>query len=190
MKRFKVWKTVTINSKPNLKGINVSSYAQDMLDKITWDTKQTLDLVRIQVKDLGIKEKYPTTKQIFEKAKHSSLDLCPPQVSAQLRVDYTEQPLYEWLFVAIEPIADRDGYPLVFYLLHNGDGLWLNDDWAEPGSRWNSINEFVFALRKDSLKLKPLKSLNKKHFDSSDSLEKRVKELERFKKKVEKGLNI
>lgn len=45
-------------------------------------------------------------------------------------------------------ISDRDGNPNVFKLEHNDDGLWLNDNWANPTNRWNPDNEFVFRLRK------------------------------------------
>lgn len=44
-------------------------------------------------------------------------------------------------------ISDRNGNPNVFKLERNEDGLWLNDNWANPGNRWNPENRFVFTLR-------------------------------------------
>jgi hypothetical protein len=42
--------------------------------------------------------------------------------------------------------TDRDGNPNVFNLERNEDGLWLNNNWANPESRWNPDNEFIFYL--------------------------------------------
>src|SRR3989344_4508760 len=44
--------------------------------------------------------------------------------------------------------TDRDGNPNVFNLERNEDGLWLNNNWTNPGNKWNPDNEFVFRLRK------------------------------------------
>lgn len=48
-------------------------------------------------------------------------------------------------------ITDSNGNPNVFKLERNEDGLWLNDNWANPDNRWNPENEFVFSLRKCDL---------------------------------------
>ena len=45
-------------------------------------------------------------------------------------------------------ITDRNGNPNVFNLERNDNGLWLNNNWANPDNRWNADNEFVFRLRK------------------------------------------
>ena len=186
MKKFKIWKTITIGKKPSSEGINISSNAQSMLDKIKWDKNETLDLVRIKVKDLKIEEDYPTTKQIYAKVKKLGLSFCPPQVGLPLRVDYKDQPLNEWLFVGMKPIFDSDGNPGVFFVERDDDGLWLYDFWAFPGNQWRPDGQFVFSLRKS---LKPLKSsLKLKSLDTLTfkSLGKRIKILERKIEKIKK----
>ena len=45
-------------------------------------------------------------------------------------------------------ITDRRGDPKVFDLAHNDDGLWLNNNFANPDNKWNADNEFMFRLRK------------------------------------------
>src|SRR3989344_5425564 len=47
--------------------------------------------------------------------------------------------------------TDSDGYPNVFKLERNDDGLWLNDNWAKPDNEWNPDNKFVFRLRNSFL---------------------------------------
>ena len=46
----------------------------------------------------------------------------------------------------MKQISDPDGIPLVFHLVRNSGGVWLNYNWAKPGNHWNSDNEFVFRL--------------------------------------------
>ncbi len=43
---------------------------------------------------------------------------------------------------------DRDGNPNVFNVERNDDGLWLNDNIANPDNDWNDDNKFMFRLRK------------------------------------------
>ena len=161
MKNFEIWKTITINKKPSTEGINISSYANDILKKVKWNKKQTLDLVKVTVQDLFNDENIHTTDEIYTKAKEQGLDLCPPQTGLQLRVDYKDQPMNEWLYMGMKPITDSDGYPHVFGLGRGDGGLWLVGAWVRPGDQWDPGHEFVFSLRKfDSLELKPLESLD------------------------------
>jgi hypothetical protein len=161
MKNFEIWKTITIDKKPSTEGVNILSYASDMLKKVKWNKKQTLDLVRVTVKDLFNDDKYHTTDEIFAKSKEQGLDLCPPQVGLQLRVEYKDQPMNEWLYMGMKPITDSDGNPAVFGLDRDTDGAWLYSRWAGPALQWGPERGFVFSLRKfDSLKLKPLESLD------------------------------
>lgn len=43
--------------------------------------------------------------------------------------------------------TDSDGNPNVFKLERNDDGLWLNDNWAEPDDEWDPGSKFVLRLR-------------------------------------------
>ena len=50
--------------------------------------------------------------------------------------------------MGMKQIAGSVGYTLVFKLGRRDDGLWLDDDWAKPGSEWYPDDGFVFRLRK------------------------------------------
>ncbi len=131
--------------------INVTSYAADMMknpDFTTLKDHQVLNLVRLHVRDMGIKKDYPTTTEVYNRAEELGLALCPPEVGPQYRLKCTDQPMGEWFYIGMKQIADSDGYPRVFRLGRRGGGLWLNADWARPDSRWDPGHEFVFSLRK------------------------------------------
>lgn len=131
-------------------GIKVSTWANDMLQSRDFSTlprTQSLSTVRLKVSDLGFTG-YPTTDQLYAKAQSLGLDLCPAEVGPNLRLKYNHQPMDEWLYIGMKPITDSHSDPHVFELRRGGGGLWLDDSWAGPGSRWGPEGEFVFSLRK------------------------------------------
>jgi hypothetical protein len=131
-------------------GINVSSYAEDLLgsrDFTTFSESQSLSTVRLKVSDLGFTG-YSTADQIYPKAQELGLDLCPAEVGPHLRLKYKDQPMDELLYIGMKQILDSDGDPNVFGLDRDDDGLWLNGYWARPVNTWVPKDEFVFSLRK------------------------------------------
>ncbi len=183
----KIWKTIKLGTKPDLSDIEVSSYAQDILDKVTYSkTKEKVDLVKIALSDWFTE--CPTITEIYAKAKEEGLDLCPAEVGPQLRAVYKDQSDDEWLYIAMDPITDSGGDPGVFELSRRGGGRrWLYGRWARPGGRWGLDDGFVFRLRKSLRHYVP--SLALSSFGTL-SLEKRVKALEKIVKKLTRVINI
>lgn len=145
------YKTLTLGSKkPDLKGVEVSSYAKQLLAKTTYqEEKESIDLVVLTPADLGFTT-YPTTAELFARAKEQGYGLCPAEVGPRLAGTLEEA---GWLYVAMEPITDSDGYPRVFLVGRYGDGgQWLGTDWTGPGSRWDLSYRIVFTLNKESSK--------------------------------------
>ena len=113
--KFPIWKTIQIGgvTKEHLlnqmSSMNITTYARELLDKIEFSKNKTkVDLVRISVRDLEL-EDYPTTDQIYNKAQELGLELCPAEVGPNLRVQYKDQPINEWIYVAMKQITDRRG---------------------------------------------------------------------------------
>lgn len=134
--------TITIGGKrPDLNGINVSSYAKDILKNTKYQKKvETIDLVYVKVSEMDIEE-YPTTEQIFAWAKEKGYALCPAEVGPCLVSSIEDR---EWLTIGMEPIPSSDGNPNVFYVSRDGDGRWLYAYIAEPQDRWNGDSRFAF----------------------------------------------
>ncbi|MBI4090684.1 MAG: hypothetical protein HY422_01545, partial [Candidatus Komeilibacteria bacterium] len=75
-------------------------------------------------------------------------ELCPAEVGPQLRLQYQDQPLNEWLVIAMEAISVSDGNLLVFYVKHLVVGQWLGTYSGSPGYLFNPDGRFVFTRRK------------------------------------------
>lgn len=130
--------------------INVSGYASDMLNSKDFtisEIKEHLDLIRLTVKDLGFPSG-ATTEKIYQRAEELGLELCPAETGPNLRLEYINQPLNEWIYMAMKQIADSNGDPNVFILEHDNVGLWLRAYWAGPGGGWHPDGGFVFRVRK------------------------------------------
>lgn len=176
MEKLKIWKTIEIGKIEDYEkalkkaGINISEYSLDLINKMSKNEKESIDLVKMSVKELGF-DKNATTSQIFEKIQEIG-ELVSAEVGVALRLKYPDQNLNEWLQIAMDPISDRDGDPIVFELGRDDGGLWLRSPWAGPGDGWGPDDGFVFRLRKAFR--------NSETSDSSDlkSLNLRISELE------------
>ncbi len=174
-----IFKTITLGGKkPSLKGIEVSVWAKELLGKTTYQKKkEEIDLVTLTPQELGFTS-YPTTTELFARAKEQGYELCPAEIGPRLREMYKDQPNSEWLWVAHEPITDSDGYPNVFTVERCTDGrLWLNTRWTYPDSQWDLGVRLVFRLRKGTL-TSDTQILERN--SETLSLELRIEKLERF----------
>ena len=154
---FDIWKTIKLGT--GLKTaeefrrvlrdgeFRLSDWASDILGKPAFkaaDEETEVDLVKVTVAELGFK-KGARRNQIYERARDLGLELCPPEVGPQLRLQYQDQPNGEWILVAMEPIVDSDGDPKLFNVERNDSELWLNSNWSNPDNFWNADNQWVFC---------------------------------------------
>jgi hypothetical protein len=154
---FPTWKSLTIGTglvdanafriAHKRANCRIGDYADQLLSKITI-TKEpiTLDLVRVSVAEFGFKDG-AYFKDIIARAQELGLSLCPPEVGPQLRLSYLDQPLGEWIAVAMEPIAGSDGRLHVFAVARLDGGLWLVTYWFDSSDFWNPDARFVFVRR-------------------------------------------
>jgi hypothetical protein len=130
-------------------GFQIYSYAQDMLNKLEpLKQKEKIDLVSFSVEQLGFPNG-ATLQQIYDKAKELGLELCPPQVGPELRLNYKDQSNGEWLRIAMDSISDRDGDPRIFLVGCSDDALWLRSSNGRLDNEWNGSLQFVFRSRKN-----------------------------------------
>ena len=154
---WQTWKTIRIGSHRNIGSLKVglkkaerqiSGCADDILNKITLSgVEEDIELILVSVRDLGFKNG-ATCKEIFDRAFEMGLGLCPAEVGPQLALQYLDQPLGEWLLIAMEPISDSDGVLHLFLVVRVGDGLWLRTYYGNPDNFWDPGDRFVCVRRK------------------------------------------
>ncbi len=133
-------------------GCRIGNWANDILGQPTFTAsvsvvEQVIRLVVASVAELGF-NRGASYEKICARARELGLQLCPPEVGPQLRLQYTDQPLSEWLVIAMEPISDSSGLLSVFYVERDDVGLWLRSCRGDPGDFWLGHYRFVFVSRK------------------------------------------
>ena len=96
--------------------------------------------------DLGVESDQASLAEVYQRARHAGLELCPAEVGPQLRLDYRNQPLGEALDIAMEPVATYRGEPTILTLANWGTGLLLIGRDGRPNSMVFRKSRFVFAL--------------------------------------------
>ena len=132
-------------------GFETSDWAKDMLEKTEYSKeKQEFQIVSFSVESLGFTEG-AEYKDIIARAKQLGLELCPAELGPQIRLKYNDQPENEWLYLAMNPIAQA-GFESVFDLCRGRSGLWLGRDFGGPESFWNPEDQFLFVRPRKHLR--------------------------------------
>jgi len=156
---LKTWKTIKVGTgiktaEDFLKamkdaGHEIGDWAKDIMEKPTFTVsaeETELNLVVVSVAELGFPDG-ATRKQIYDRAL-SIMELCPPEVGPQLRLQYTDQLKGEWLLVGMDPITGSYGDLYVFYVGRDGGGgSWLHGSDGGPDFQWSGDNQWVFVRR-------------------------------------------
>jgi hypothetical protein len=89
-------------------------------------TKSKVDLVVLSVSELGFRKRGASLNDIFARAQALGFELCRPEVGAELRLQYLDQPRGELLHIGMQPIATYDGDFVELEIEHGSWGLLLS----------------------------------------------------------------
>lgn len=156
---FPIWKTITLGTgfktaddfRRALKvgGYRINDWANDILDGPAFkaaNQETEVNLVRVSVAELGFPNG-ATRQEIYNRAQKFGLDLCPPEVGPQLRLQYKDQPMGEWLVIGMN-LAGSGGSLGVFGVYRGGDVLWLGSGGCgDPGGFWFGSHRWVFRRK-------------------------------------------
>jgi hypothetical protein len=138
-----IWKTITIGTH---RGVNAVRDAFDTIRIAVGDSadevlgrpaftfakeRRQLDLVLLSVAALGFGQG-GTLADIHARALRLGFELCPEEVGPQLRLQYLNQPVGEFLHVAMKPQRTYGGELIDFTLANSGAGLSLLGGSARP----------------------------------------------------------
>ncbi len=104
-----------------------------------------IELVLVSGKDLGFRPgSEPGLNEIYERAESLGFALCPPEVGPQLRLQYTDQKIGEFLPIAMRAILNYAGELTILSVGNGGAGLLLVGTSGNPDSRIQASTYFVF----------------------------------------------
>jgi hypothetical protein len=151
------WKTVTLGQYRGVNAVRdalddaniaIGDSADEILGRPAFtfaDAPMTLNLVVLSVAELGFGAQGASLADIYARAIRIGLELCPEEVGPQLRLQYLNQPVGEFLHVAMTPQRTYRGELVDFTLANGGARLSLLGGIARPDLVIPSNVAFVFV---------------------------------------------
>jgi hypothetical protein len=130
--------------------IKMRDYVESMMiEKIQFTSEVgEREFVGFSVDNLFQDGRVHTINEIYQRAQELELELCLGEDAIYTRLEYEDQSLDKYIWVAMEPITDSRGNPHIFGLRRSDGGRWLYVSWYRPGYEWNPGSEFVFRSSK------------------------------------------
>jgi hypothetical protein len=166
-----IWKTITVGGS---KGVNAVRQAMDTAPCPIWVGDEAdeilgrpafpfnkrpfeLDLVILSVFELGFGDRASrndpelgasveaSLSDIYARAASLGFELCPVEAGPALRLNYLDQPLGEFLHIAMKPVARYSGELVDFTVGNGGAGLMLVGGNGHPEVKLPGATRFVFV---------------------------------------------
>jgi hypothetical protein len=107
--------------------------------------RSNVDLVVLSVPELGFEGERVAVADIYARARQLGLELCATEVGPQLRLQYLDQPLGEFLRIAMEPVATYAGDLVDLTVANGGASLALIGSPANADAIVHPHVRFVFV---------------------------------------------
>jgi len=151
----KVWKTITLGQFANTfalrnaldaAGCGIGDLAAQILARpafVLSPAKVDVDLVVVSGADLGTPTE-PSLADVYALAQAHGLALAPAEVGPQLRLQYLDQPVGEFLHVGMSPINTWSGEPVILVLANGGAVLILIGTESSANAKISATTPFLF----------------------------------------------
>lgn len=153
-----VWVEEAVNEL-QLNGVIVQKWAEQLIGILaSKESGSPIQLVATRVvlvtpEDLGVEDEFVSEAYFFELAGSHGLNLCRPEVGLALAFQYGDQPIGEYVVVAMDSIPNESGTPLpkVFTIscLVNKKTLKpervLSCNYGRPNNSWSKKSLFAFV---------------------------------------------
>lgn len=151
------WKTLAIGTfTDSLKlrneldrvGCNVGGQAAEILARPTFiiaSHKTNVELALVSPTQLGFTSDRVTLANLYTRARNLGFELAPAEVGPQLRIQYFDQPIGEFLIIGMEPIKTWSGEPVILNVANGGAGLILIGQDGRAEAEIPITSRIVFA---------------------------------------------
>jgi hypothetical protein len=155
---FDVWKTISLGSPRNVYDLRetlarrrmwVGNLAKEALTSPNFRISKTptdVQLTIVTTSELGFKSRGATFLEVHGRAIQLGLSLSPAEVGPQLRLQHREQPIGEFLLVAMEPVVTLAGEAVSFVVGNGGAGLIIVGRRSNPDDIVSPPVRLVFVV--------------------------------------------
>lgn len=112
--------------------------------------KMDVQLVAISPAELGFKTDSVTLAEVYGRARQLGFEFAPAEVGPQLRLQYFDQPIGEFLIIGMEPIKTWSGEPVILTVANGGAGLLVIGQDGRPEAEIVVISRLVFVRPNDA----------------------------------------
>ncbi|QOZ48543.1 hypothetical protein XH89_05365 [Bradyrhizobium sp. CCBAU 53340] len=151
------WKTITIGTfvdplalrnELDSRGCNVGGQAAEILARPSFTTSPrtaNVELVDLSPAQLGFTFGTVTLASVYARARQLGFELAAAEVGPQLRIQYLDQPIGEFLIIGMEPIKTWGGEPIILNVANGGAGLILIGQDGRADADVPVTSRFIFA---------------------------------------------
>ncbi|GLR91541.1 hypothetical protein GCM10007857_82590 [Bradyrhizobium iriomotense] len=152
-----MWKTIAIGTfvdrftlmgALDAVGCSVGNLAGEVLDNPAFSlsaVKTNVDLFAVFGAELGFLTDTAPLGDIYARAQQLGFALAAAEVAPQLRLQYFDQPVGEFLIIGMEPINTRNGEPVILTVANGGAGLILIGQDGAADAQISVRSRFLFA---------------------------------------------
>jgi hypothetical protein len=152
-----IWKTISIGTPENVetlrnalwrKRCRIGPIIAEVLDHPNFTiskSRERVQLAALSVSELGFQENPVSLAEIYARAAKLGYELCPAEIGPQLRLQYMNQPLGEFLHIAMQPVPTRRSRLVIFAVANGGEGLILISSDGNPDFKPPLSSRFVFV---------------------------------------------
>jgi hypothetical protein len=152
-----VWKTITVgtfsdslalSNALDALGCGIGDSAGKILARPTFTlsaTRTNVELFVVTAAELGFETDTASLADIYARAQQLGFGLAAAEVAPQLRLQYFDQPVGEFLIIGMEPIKTWNGEPIILTVANGGAGLILIGQNGSAGAQISLVSRFLFV---------------------------------------------
>jgi hypothetical protein len=157
-----VWKTITVGTFANsialghalnAAGCDVENSTGEILARpdFTHSAIMTnVELLAVSAAELGFEADTASLADIYARAQKLGFGFAAAEVAPQLRLQYFDQPIGEFLIIGMEPITTWSGEPVILNVANGGAGLILFGQDGSADAEISVASRFIFVRSKET----------------------------------------
>ena len=166
-----VWKTITVGTFANsfalrnaldAAGCGIGDSAEEILARPAFTlsaTKTDVKLIAVSAAELGFQTDTASLADIYARAQQLDFGLAAAEVAPQLRLQYFDQPIGEFL-IGMEPIKTWKGEPVILTVANGGAGLVLIGQDGRADAEIPAASRFLFVRSNEAALAKAANGLD------------------------------